>query len=160
MQALCDSMPISHFLRTHFRLYWHGFHGAGHWARVAWNGKCLARAVPEVNARIVQAFALCHDIGRCDEGEDKGHGLRSAQLLRQTQAQLWLGLQEGEFEELLGAIAQHSERHAQGSVTQQVCWDADRLDLWRVGTMPDPDRLYTEAARCLHFDRLFGGDYC
>jgi len=29
----------------------------------------------------------------------------------------------------------------------QVCWDADRLDLWRVGTRPDPSRLCTRAAR-------------
>ena len=29
----------------------------------------------------------------------------------------------------------------------QVCWDADRLDLGRVGYMPHPSRLCTPAAR-------------
>jgi uncharacterized protein len=29
----------------------------------------------------------------------------------------------------------------------QVCWDADRLDLGRVGIIPKPDRLCTNAAR-------------
>jgi uncharacterized protein len=31
--------------------------------------------------------------------------------------------------------------------TIQACWDADRLDLGRVGTTPDPARLWTAAAR-------------
>jgi len=31
--------------------------------------------------------------------------------------------------------------------TIATCWDADRLDLGRVGTMPRPERLCTEAAR-------------
>ena len=28
-----------------------------------------------------------------------------------------------------------------------TCWDADRLDLGRVGIRPDPRRLFTAAAR-------------
>jgi uncharacterized protein len=32
-------------------------------------------------------------------------------------------------------------------ITIQTCWDADRLDLGRVGTTPDPARLCTAAAR-------------
>ncbi len=29
----------------------------------------------------------------------------------------------------------------------RACWDADRLDLWRVGIDPDPERLCTAPAR-------------
>ena len=29
----------------------------------------------------------------------------------------------------------------------RACWDADRLDLWRVGIDPDPERLCTAHAR-------------
>ena len=32
-------------------------------------------------------------------------------------------------------------------LTIATCWDADRLDLLRVGVMPDPRYLVTEAAR-------------
>jgi uncharacterized protein len=32
-------------------------------------------------------------------------------------------------------------------VTIQTCWDADRLDLGRVGVTPHPSRLCTEVAR-------------
>jgi uncharacterized protein len=31
--------------------------------------------------------------------------------------------------------------------TIQTCWDADRLDLGRVGIVPDPSRLCTAAAK-------------
>lgn len=34
-----------------------------------------------------------------------------------------------------------------GDPTIATCWDADRLDLLRVGIRPDPARLVTEAAR-------------
>ena len=43
------------------------------------------------------------------------------------------------------------EEHTNGGVdshpTVGVCWDADRLNLWRVGIRPDPRWLSTEAAR-------------
>jgi hypothetical protein len=32
-------------------------------------------------------------------------------------------------------------------VTIQTCWDADRLDLGRVGIRPDPARMGTEAGK-------------
>ncbi len=43
------------------------------------------------------------------------------------------------------------EEHTNGGVcanpTVGVCWDADRLNLWRVGITPDPLFLSTRAAR-------------
>jgi uncharacterized protein len=36
-------------------------------------------------------------------------------------------------------------------VTIQTCWDADRLDLGRVGTKPNPTYLGTAAARNQEF---------
>jgi uncharacterized protein len=35
----------------------------------------------------------------------------------------------------------------EGDVTVLTCWDADRLDLGRVGIRPDPTYLCTAAAR-------------
>jgi uncharacterized protein len=43
------------------------------------------------------------------------------------------------------------EEHTNGGVdpdpTVGVCWDADRLNLWRVGIKPDPRFLSTQPAR-------------
>jgi hypothetical protein len=41
----------------------------------------------------------------------------------------------------------HSEGHIDAPRAVQVCWDADRLDLGRVGITPLPGLLCTEAAR-------------
>ncbi len=43
----------------------------------------------------------------------------------------------------------HTDGLTDGDVTLQTCWDADRLDLGRVGITPDADLLCTDAARAL-----------
>ena len=148
------------FLRKHFQLDWRGIHGAPHWARVAYNGRLLARELAGVNVRIVQAFALCHDLARVNERSDRAHGPRAVALLQRCGGADWLGFSASEFAELCGAIGEHTFATSGGTLTQQVCWDADRLDLWRIDIMPDPDRLFTEAARELHYQRLCSAVYC
>jgi uncharacterized protein len=46
------------------------------------------------------------------------------------------------------ACTLHSDGHTDGDITVQTCWDADRLDLGRVGIRPSARYLCTEAARC------------
>jgi uncharacterized protein len=45
------------------------------------------------------------------------------------------------------ACAGHTHERTHPDVTVQTCWDADRLDLGRVGTTPDPNWLCTEVAK-------------
>lgn len=40
-----------------------------------------------------------------------------------------------------------SDGHTDADITVQTCWDADRLDLGRVGINPAPEKLCTIAAR-------------
>jgi len=56
-------------------------------------------------------------------------------------------LDAGELELLCEACIGHSDGLLEADVTVQTCWDADRLDLGRVGIEPDPSRLCTPAAR-------------
>ncbi len=49
--------------------------------------------------------------------------------------------------ELLKAMRLHSDGHTTGDATVLACWDADRLDLARVGIQPEPQRLCISAAR-------------
>jgi uncharacterized protein len=50
--------------------------------------------------------------------------------------------------DLLGlACAKHSDGWTNADVTVQTCWDADRLDLGRVGVRPRPQYLCTDAAK-------------
>mgnify|MGYP003330260320 FL=1 len=45
------------------------------------------------------------------------------------------------------ACVHHTDGLAEGDLSVQVCWDADRLDLLRVGIRPAAHRLCTDAAR-------------
>ena len=48
----------------------------------------------------------------------------------------------------MGLLAFACEEHTNGGIgpdpTVGVCWDADRLNLWRVGIIPDPRFLSTK----------------
>ena len=55
------------FLRREFRLDWRGIHGAGHWARVRYNGLSLARQTG-ANPHVVESFAFLHDARRLHDG--------------------------------------------------------------------------------------------
>lgn len=51
------------------------------------------------------------------------------------------------LELLVEACHGHTHGDFHDDVTVQTCWDSDRLDLGRVGIVPDPGRLGTAAAR-------------
>jgi uncharacterized protein len=132
-------------LRRQFALDWHGVHGIRHWERVRENGLRLA-ALTGANARVVELFAWLHDCRRLDEWEDPGHGERAAGYLRGLRGRV-LEVSDAELELLAHACRHHSDGLMEGDVTVRTCWDADRLDLGRVGIRPDPAYLCTDAAR-------------
>jgi uncharacterized protein len=51
------------------------------------------------------------------------------------------------FKLLCRACSGDTHERTHPDVTIQTCWDADRLDLGRVGIYPDPKRLCTEVAK-------------
>jgi len=56
-------------------------------------------------------------------------------------------LGDEDFNLLIRACELHTEGYLDGDITVQTCWDADRLDLGRVGITPPEEKLCTEAAR-------------
>lgn len=132
-------------LRHHFVLDWDGIHGAPHWARVRENGIRLAAATG-ANVRVVETFAFIHDSCRQDDWQDPDHGSRAAVFARSLTGTI-LDLSQDEMDLLATACEGHSRGLMVGDPTLLTCWDADRLDLGRVGIRPDPNRLGTEAAR-------------
>jgi uncharacterized protein len=133
------------FLKGHFVLDWGGIHGASHWARVRENGLRLASSTG-ANVRVIEAFAFIHDSCRQNDGRDPDHGRRAAGLARELCGTL-LDLAPAELALLETACASHSDGHTTGDITVCTCWDADRLDLGRVGIRPQAARLCTPAAR-------------
>ena len=122
-----------------------GIHGVAHWARVLETGLRLAETTG-ANPEVVRLFAVFHDGKRMNEGWDPDHGRRGgdfAASLRGT----GFDLAPKDFDLLYDACAYHTDGLIDGKVTIQTCWDADRLDLGRVGIAPELKYLGTEAAR-------------
>ena len=141
---ILTSALIEH-LQGQFRLDWRGIHGSAHWARVRWNGLRLAERTG-ADTRIVELFAFLHDSRRENDGRDREHGPRAAQTVAELNGRFF-HLADDELELLSFACEQHTFGGREAHPTVQTCWDADRLDLGRVGNRPDPARLCTDAAR-------------
>jgi uncharacterized protein len=135
-------------VRPVFRLdFHHGIHGVPHWSRVWFHGRRIA-ATLDVNPAILAWFAFLHDSQRHNDHRDPLHGQRAADfavVLRRERA--IVELNDREFEHLCEAMRLHSNGHTEGAAALRACWDADRLDLGRVGIRPHPDLLCTPRAR-------------
>lgn len=129
-----------------FRLDPDSTHGLAHWQRVNDRGQALA-AITAANVNVVRHFAYLHDACREDEWEDFDHGSRAAEWCEH----LWMigriDLTVDELRLLQYACEHHSRGKTGGDITVQTCWDADRLDLGRVGITPATRFLCTQAAR-------------
>jgi uncharacterized protein len=128
-----------------YRLPLGGVHGLPHWARVLVNARRLAIETG-ADATVIELFAVFHDARRQNEGYDPEHGSRAASLAHA----LLSGndrLSREKLQMLDEACRFHTDGLRDADVTVQTCWDADRLDLLRVGTYPEAELLCTEAAR-------------
>jgi uncharacterized protein len=109
------------------------------------NGLLLA-ARTGARVDVVELFAYFHDACRHDDGYDAGHGPRGALLARQLHGQVF-DIDAAGIDLLAAACDGHTGGGTVAEITVATCWDADRLDLGRVGTTPRPERLCTDAAR-------------
>jgi uncharacterized protein len=132
-------------IRSEYALSWRGVHGVAHWARVLENGLRLASSTG-ANLEVVQLFAVFHDARRFSDYFDPDHGRRGADFAETLRGRLF-ELPDDDFARLYVACSDHADGLTEGEITVQTCWDADRLDLGRVGTWPDTDLLCTDAAK-------------
>jgi uncharacterized protein len=131
-------------IRRVFPLDWNGTHGANHWGRVRHHALALA-AARGADALVVELFAFLHDSQRENEWDDRRHGERGADYARSLQGRFY-DLEGDRLEVLAHAIRFHSDGKVSTDATIQTCWDADRLDLGRVGRTPSPRFLSSHAA--------------
>ena len=131
-------------IRRRYQLPWNGIHGVSHWARVRETGLRLA-APNGASPAVVELFAFFHDACRLNDGWDPEHGRRGAALAAALRGTL-IHLTDKEFSLLQTACIDHTKGLTAADITIQTCWDADRLDLARVGIVPDPARLCTHYA--------------
>ncbi len=149
--AIHDREGLIQAIREQYVLDWHGIHGWDHWMTVHENGRVLARE-NGADLRVVELFALLHDSCRLNDGHDPGHGSRGAEFARSLNGEFFT-LDVPDLDLLLLAIRDHNAGYVHDDPTISVCWDADRLELPRVGIPTHPDYLGTETARKILSER-------
>ena len=132
-------------VRERFVLDWHGIHGVPHWARVRMSGLAIGERIG-AGLDVIELFAFLHDSCRENDGRDRAHGLRAVDFAASLRGRFF-DIDDAGFDLLGEACATHSDGQMKADPTVQACWDADRLDLWRVWITTDPRRLATQVAR-------------
>jgi uncharacterized protein len=119
-------------------------HGLSHWQNVERNGILLAGKTG-ADLQALRVFAYSHDMCRENDGGDPEHGMRASQLLRKHAGSLLNEIDEKRIYRLCFACEHHTDMLRSGDLLIDTCFDADRLDLTRVGITPDPAKMATEA---------------
>ena len=140
---MIDIEPIKQWAVSRWTLG--ALHGISHWERVERNGLLLA--TPECDVTVIRLFAYLHDSCRENDGYDWEHGPRAAQLIVGIRDSLLKDLSDEQFKLLQEACRLHTSTHRTGNPTIDACFDADRLDLGRVGITPDPNKMATEKGK-------------
>jgi uncharacterized protein len=124
------------------RPYESDIHGIEHWHQVEYNGMMLA---PRTGADIdiVRLFAIFHDSKRFDDGHDPEHGERGAEFAKECREAKLFEIDDARFEKLYHACKFHTHERSNDDPTISTCYDADRLDLGRVGFPLDPEKMAT-----------------
>jgi len=137
-------------VQVQFRGHLMGIHGLSHWRQVERNGLMLAErnCLPADAVLIVRLFAALHDSQRVNDCTDDGHGQRAAVYARQVNSTLFNLSADG-----LKVLEKACARHELGETTLDLvigtCWDADRLDLVRIGATPRKELMNTPAGKAL-----------
>jgi uncharacterized protein len=122
-------------------------HGPGHWEQVERNALELGKNTPGCDIEVARLFAILHDCKRQNEGTGEKHGEWAAEFARELYDKGVLDLDPRRMAMLEYAIRFHNHGLVSRDPTIGVCWDADRLDLPRVGIAPDARLLSTAYAK-------------
>ncbi|MCB1134385.1 MAG: hypothetical protein KDN05_24940 [Verrucomicrobiae bacterium] len=143
-----DLSPLWEQVRFRFNLSLDSLHGPRHWRQVERNGLHLCQ-FHEADPWVIRLFALFHDSCRENEWEDPCHGPRGADLAAEFRRAGHFQLDDARMDLLTTACRIHNGSPPHPNPTIGVCLDADRLDLGRVGIVPDPELLSTTTARSI-----------
>jgi uncharacterized protein len=116
-------------------------HGIDHWTQVESNALLLSRHTG-ADETVIRLFSIFHDSRRFDDGYDSEHGPRAAEFLMQIRGDVFV-LDDARFDLLYHACYYHTKEHSSGDKTIDTCYDADRLDLGRVGIQPKQEKMAT-----------------
>jgi uncharacterized protein len=140
-----DFARIRDFATSIFALGPYSVHGPDHWQRVETVGLELCQETG-ADETLVRLFAILHDSCRLDDGADLFHGPRAADMLEEVAGDLFF-IDPDRLALLDYAIRHHTGGQISDDSTIGTCWDADRLDIGRVGIIPHERYMSTEPGR-------------
>jgi uncharacterized protein len=145
MEPTIDFPRLWKHLTDRFVLGPHSLHGPDHWRRVENQAIELAQASGG-DVLVARLFAVFHDCERRNESTDPQHGPRAALLAEKMHGD-WFVVTPVQLELLTEACRHHTGGRTSDDPTIGACWDADRLDLPRVGIWPRAEYLSTAETR-------------
>lgn len=119
-------------------------HGIEHWSRVLYNGFYLSD-YNGADKEVIAYFALFHDCQRYNDHTDAEHGERGAKFFESLYTKTDLKI--GQFDKVIQACAEHNLSTDSIDLDIGTCFDADRLDLKRVGITLKNNFLSTDIAK-------------
>ena len=140
-----DWLKLWQIVSDQFPLDLYSVHGPAHWRRVERNALLLATRTG-ADVTVVRLFALFHDSRRRNEFIDPQHGTRGATFAAEMRG-THFELSDDAFAKLIHACTWHTDEQQSSDPTIGTCFDADRLDLGRVGVIPDEEFMSTEFGR-------------
>ena len=117
-------------LQKDSKLFHSPIHGFKHWRTVEKNGLYLSK-FSNGDPKIISYFAYFHDCMRVNEHIDNGHGYRGGRYAMKNKD--LLDISDEDLRILYMACAGHTGGVNPSCDTIACCWDADRLDIRRVG---------------------------
>jgi uncharacterized protein len=140
-----DFVQLWQLVTSQFHASGYSVHGPDHWRRVERNGILLATRT-QADIIVVRLFAIFHDSRRENDGWDDGHGARGAEFAASLRGHAYT-LDDDRFELFRYACFWHTDGGHHHDPTIATCWDADRLDIGRVGIIPNAAFMSTDFGR-------------
>lgn len=160
-------------------LYRSPIHGIGHIERTMLLGALIAQAqaLPENETRMLLLCCSYHDVGRCDDFKDDGHGANSAHKIRNTPLrEKFAAFDSTDFTVMQAAVTTHSvsdrymERTAEwyfvGAEKRELYFrlarclkDADNLDRVRLGDLQTSHLRHPESVAMAQDAQWFYDEY-
>jgi len=128
-------------MTAHFSLGDWSLHGPSHWRNVESHGLQLCR-LNGADETVVRLFSVFHDVERQNDGHDPDHGRRAADLIQSIHGTDFQ-VSDSQLQTLLDACRYHNDGLTSTDLIIGTCWDADRMDLPRVGIIPNPEKMST-----------------
>lgn len=129
--------------KLQFKLDINGIHGLDHWMTVMKTGQEIVKTNGG-DYTVATLFGIFHDCCRLTDQKDPEHGARAAEYLNILE----IDLTAHQHDLLYHALINHSVKDIiSNEPSIGACWDADKLDLTRVGIIPEYEAMSTKEGR-------------